>query len=77
MVIQKDVGNRYSPFSIVAAIADAERIPKRYPVDVPVTKGEGGLVKDSVIQCNLVRFVDEKRLVKTLGRLAGDDGKSR
>jgi mRNA interferase MazF len=60
----------YSPVSIVAAITDADHIAKRYPVDVPIPKGEGGLVKDSVVQCNLVRCVDEKRFVRTLGHLS-------
>jgi mRNA interferase MazF len=39
-------------------------------VDVPVARSEGGLIKDSVIQCNLLRSVDEKRFVRTLGRLS-------
>jgi mRNA interferase MazF len=70
VVIQNDIGNRYSPVSIVAVITGAENVPKRYPVDVPVPKGEGGLSKDSVVQCNLVRSVDEQRFVRTLGHLS-------
>ncbi|MGB8683334.1 MAG: type II toxin-antitoxin system PemK/MazF family toxin [Candidatus Binatus sp.] len=69
VVIQNDVGNRFSPIVIVAAITGAENVPRKYPVDVPVQKGEGGLVKDSVVQCNQIRSVDEKRLVRTLGQL--------
>jgi mRNA interferase MazF len=71
VVIQNDIGNRYSPISIVAIITGAENVPKRYPVDVPVPKGEGGLRKDSVVQCNLIRSVDERRFVRTLGHLSG------
>lgn len=70
VVIQNDIGNRYSPVSIVAIVTGAENVPKKYPVDVPVARGEGGLIKDSVIQCNLLRSVDEKRFVRTLGRLS-------
>lgn len=55
VVIQNDVGNKYSPVTIVAAITDADHVPKRYPVDVPVSRREGGLSKDSVIQCNQLR----------------------
>jgi len=69
VVIQNDIGNRHSPISIIAAITDAEHVPKRYPVDVPVSKGEGGLVKDSVIQCNLIRCVSEVRILQNLGQL--------
>ncbi len=69
VVIQNDVGNRFSPIVIVAAITGAENVPKQYPVDVRVPRGEGGLAKDSVVQCNQIRSVDEKRLVRTLGQL--------
>ena len=68
VVIQNDIGNKYSPVSIVAAITSAENVPKAYPVDVPVRKGEGGLPKDSVVQCNQLRTVDERRFVRTLGQ---------
>lgn len=70
VVVQNDIGNRYSPVSIVAVITGAENVPRRYPVDVSVPKGEGGLSKDSVVQCNLIRSVDEKRFVRTLGHLS-------
>jgi mRNA interferase MazF len=32
-------------------------------------KGEGGPRKDSVVQCNLIRAIDERRIVEKLGRL--------
>ena len=70
VVIQNDIGNRYSPISVVAAITGAENVAKRYPVDVLIAKGEGGLNKDSVVQCNLIGCVDERRFVRTLGRLS-------
>jgi mRNA interferase MazF len=70
VVIQNDIGNKYSSVSIVAAITGAENVPKTYPVDVRVGKGEGGLVKDSVVQCNQLRSVDERRFVRTLGQLS-------
>lgn len=70
VVIQNDTGNKYSPVLIVAIITGAEHVPKRYPVDVPIKKGDGGLLKDSVVQCNLIRSVDERRLVKVLGHLS-------
>ena len=69
VVIQNDIGNMYSPVTIVAAITGAENVPKKYPVDIPVPKGEGGLTKDSVVQCNLIRCVDENRTVRSMGKL--------
>jgi mRNA interferase MazF len=70
VVIQNDVGNKYSPVIIVAAITGAENVPKSYPVDVPVSAPEGGLTKDSVIQCNLIRCVDKLRILQCTGRLS-------
>ncbi|HUI55329.1 MAG TPA: type II toxin-antitoxin system PemK/MazF family toxin [Bryobacteraceae bacterium] len=72
VVIQNDIGNRYSPVVIVAIVTGAENVPKRYPVDVPVPRGEGGLMKDSVVQCNLIRSVDEKWFVRILGHLSAE-----
>ncbi len=69
VVIQNDIGNRYSPVTIVAVITGAENVPRQYPVDVPVPRGEGGLSKDSVIQCNLIRCVDENRIIRSLGHM--------
>jgi mRNA interferase MazF len=70
VVVQNDIGNRYSPITIVVAITGAENVARKYPVDVSVAKGEGGLTKDSIIQCNQIRSVDEKQFVRTLGRLS-------
>ncbi len=69
VVIQNDTGNKYSPVTIVAVITGAENVPKRYPVDVPVPKGEAGLTKDSVIQCNLIRCLDESRFLRSMGHV--------
>jgi mRNA interferase MazF len=69
VVVQNDVGNKYSPVLIIAVITGAEKVPRAYPVDVPVQKGEGGLTKGSVVQCNLIRSVDESRVVRVLGHL--------
>ena len=69
VVIQNDVGNKYSPVTIVAAITGAENVSKPYPVEVPISKGEGGLTKDSVVQCNLIRCVDRMRIQECTGKL--------
>jgi mRNA interferase MazF len=60
VAIQNDIGNRFSQVTIFAAILLAENVPA----------GECGLTKDSVVQCNQIRTVDEKRLVRTLGQLS-------
>ena len=70
LVVQNDTGNRFAPATIVAAITDADKVPKAYPVDVPIKKGEGGVRKDSVIQCSLLRVVDENRILETWGKVS-------
>ena len=71
VVIQNDTGNRYSPLTIVAAIEGAEHVKKLYPVNVYVPKGDGGLLKDSVVLCNQIRTVDELRFGRVYGTLSG------
>lgn len=38
-----------------------------FPVCVAVRVGEGGLTKDSVVQCDQIRAVDEQGIVSSLG----------
>jgi mRNA interferase MazF len=69
VVIQNDIGNRYSPVTIVAAVT-SKLSPTPYPVEVGVTPGkENGLTLPSAIQLGQIRSVDRERLVKRLGAL--------
>jgi mRNA interferase MazF len=69
VVIQNDIGNRFSPLTIVAPIWGAEHCKKPYPVLVFVKAGDGGTVKDSYVLCNQIRWVDEIRLGTIHGKL--------
>ena len=71
LVLQNDIGNRYSPVTIVAAISSFEG-GKVYPTEVPIGAGEGGLDRQSVILLNQIRTVDKERLVRKLGALDED-----
>ena len=67
LVIQNDVGNRYSPLTIVAAITSSLS-PEPYPVAVVVTPSSGnGLIVISSIRLDQIRTVDRQRLVRRLG----------
>ncbi len=66
LVIQNDVGNKYSPTTIVATITTSE---KSFPFTVKVTAPEGGLVKNSVVNLSQIITVDKERLVNRLGTL--------
>ena len=68
LIIQNDVGNRYSPLMIVAAITSYHG-GELYPQEVLVKAPEGGLQVDSAILLNQIRSVDKRRLVKHLGVL--------
>jgi mRNA interferase MazF len=70
VVVQNDIGNRNSQLTIVVPITDAEAAKSLSPIYVPVKKGEGGLVKDSLVVCSQIRTVDESRLGEVLGKLS-------
>jgi len=67
VIIQNDVGNRYSPLTIVAAITSrVSTVP--YPVEVVIeASGASGLDIRSAIRLDQIRTVDRQRLVKRLG----------
>jgi len=67
LVLQNDVGNRYSPLTIVAAITSAVA-PVPYPIEVIVDpSAANGLGVRSSIRLDQIRTVDRQRLVRRLG----------
>jgi mRNA interferase MazF len=67
LVIQNDVGNRYSPLTLVAAITSGVS-PVPFPVEVIIDPAAGnGLKVRSSIRLDQVRTVDRQRLVRRLG----------
>lgn len=56
VVIQDDIGNRFSPTTIVAAITS--RIKGPYPFQVLISAAESGLPKDSLVLLNQIRTLD-------------------
>ncbi len=69
LVIQNDVGNRYSPATIVAAIT-SKYDDELYPTEVMIRTGEGGLSQDSVVTFDQIRTIDKTRIVKKLGAVS-------
>lgn len=69
LIIQNDIGNRYSPLTIVAAITSTLS-PVPYPVEVVVTpNASNGLESSSSIRLDQIRTVDRKRLIKKFGAM--------
>ncbi len=61
LVIQNDIGNQYSPTTIIAAITS--QISKaKLPTHVEVTARRSGLERDSVILTEQIRTIDKSRL---------------
>ena len=63
-----DVGNKYSPTVIAAAITSQINKAK-LPTHIEVNAQMYGLSKDSVILLEQVRTIDKKRLKEKIGRL--------
>ncbi len=68
LIIQNDVGNKYSPTVIAAAITS--RINKaKMPTHIELCAQTFGLSKDSVILLEQIRTLDKRRLRERIGKL--------
>ncbi len=68
LIIQNDVGNRYSPTVIAAAITS--RMGKtKLPTHIDIYADRVGLQKDSVILLEQIRTLDKRRLREKMGHL--------
>ena len=70
IIVQNDVGNKYSPTVIAAAITSRmskARLPTH--IDIVGCAEEFGLAKDSVILLEQIRTIDKRRLREHMGRL--------
>lgn len=68
LIVQNDVGNRYSPTVIAAAIT-SQRDKTELPTHIKVTAEGSGLQKDSIILLEQVRTIDKRRLKERMGSL--------
>ncbi len=68
VIIQNDIGNKFSPTTIVAAITSVKN-KSSMPTHVNVGKDVGGLPKDSVILLEQIRTIDKRRLREKIGRM--------
>ena len=68
LIIQNDIGNRYSPTVIAAAITS--RMSKTHlPTHIDIFADEAGLSKDLVVLLEQIRTLDKKRLKEKMGHL--------
>lgn len=71
LVIQNDIGNKFSPTTIVAAITSVKN-KSNLPTHVKIGDKSSGLPKESVILLEQIRTIDKKRLKDKIGRVSDD-----
>lgn len=68
LIIQNDVGNKYSPTVICAAITSKLNKAK-LPTHIELEAKKYGLIKDSVILLEQLRTIDKQRLKERIGTI--------
>lgn len=66
LIVQNDVGNRFSPTVIAAAIT-SQQSKANLPTHILLNADSSGLAKDSVVLLEQVRTIDKKRLKEKMG----------
>lgn len=70
IIVQNDIGNRYSSTTIVALITSQE---KRYmPTHVIVEPWQSGLNKVSTIMLEQIKTIDKSRIISKVGHIETD-----
>ncbi len=70
VVIQNDIGNQYSPVTIIACITSGEKAT--FDTEVAIKSPEGGLKNNSIVLLNQIRTIDKSRIIDYLGTLHTD-----
>lgn len=68
LIIQNDVGNKYSPTVIAAAIT-SQTGKSRLPTHINIDSNAFGLMKNSVILAEQIRTIDKSRLMEKIGQV--------
>ena len=68
LIIQNDVGNKFSPTVIAAAIT-SQTSKNKLPTHINIDSKEYGLMKNSVILAEQIRTMDKSRLKEKIGQV--------
>lgn len=68
LIVQNDVGNKYSPTVIAAAITSRQQ-KASIPTHIAINAEATGLSKDSVVLLEQVRTIDKRRLKEKMGSI--------
>ncbi len=72
LIVQNDIGNKYSPTVIAAAIT-SQQFKTKLPTHISVDAAVCGLSKDSVVLLEQIRTLDKQRLKEKMGNLPETD----
>lgn len=67
LIVQNDVGNKFSPTIIAIAITSKQKV--KLPTHIEIEGTKYGLDKDSVILAEQIRTLDKKRLREKVGKV--------
>ena len=68
LIIQNDLGNKYSPTVIAAAIT-SQTGKNKLPTHIEIGSDTGGLKADSVVLTEQIRTIDKSRLKEKIGHI--------
>jgi mRNA interferase MazF len=68
LIVQNDVGNRYSPTVIAAAIT-SQKDKAKLPTHIEIDAAKSGLAKNSVVLLEQIRTIDKRRLKERMGEV--------
>jgi len=68
LIVQNDVGNKFSPTVIAAAIT-SQKEKSKLPTHIELSSLNCGLSRDSIVLLEQIRTIDKKRLKEKMGRL--------
>jgi len=71
LIIQNDLGNKYSPTVIAAAIT-SQTGKNRLPTHIEIDAKANGLKSDSVVLTEQIRTIDKSRLKEKIGHIDDD-----
>ena len=71
IVLQNDVGNKYSP-TVIAAATTSRLTKAKLPTHIELTRENTPMPKDSVVLLEQIRTIDKSRIKEKIGELPPD-----
>lgn len=68
LIVQNDIGNKYSP-TIIAAAVTSKINKAKLPTHIELSACDFGLQRDSVVLLEQIRTIDKRRLKERIGEL--------